>query len=85
MLLLMSGNELIASFTGTAGTALIPSFGVESDALLFVDSRYWVQAEKQVPKGWTVIRVGSSGGSGSVAVEKGWTEHVALVSDPRYC
>jgi len=69
------------SFTGTAGTAIIPSFNVDSKALLFVDSRYWVQAEKQVSEGWEVIRVGSSsGGSGGVSVEKEWTQWALYVS-----
>lgn len=69
-------------FNGSAGTAVIPSSAVDEDALLFVDSRYWIQAEKQVPKaGWKVVRVGSSGGSGAVSVEKGWTEWLFSVSD----
>jgi Xaa-Pro aminopeptidase len=68
-------------FTGSAGTAVIPSSAVDADALLFVDSRYWIQAEKQIPKsGWKVVRVGSSGGSGAVSVEKGWTEWAVAVS-----
>lgn len=71
------------SFTGSAGTAVIPSSSQDADALLFVDSRYWIQAEKQVPKvGWKVVRVGSSGGSGSVSVEKGWTDWLLNVSAP---
>jgi Xaa-Pro aminopeptidase len=73
--------RLITRFEGSAGTAIIPSSAIDADALLFVDSRYWIQAEKQVPKaGWKVVRVGNSGGSGSVSVEKGWTEWVIDVS-----
>jgi hypothetical protein len=69
--------ELTPRFTGSAGTAIIPSSGIDADALLFVDSRYWIQAEKQIPKqGWKVVRVGNSGGSGAVSVEKGWTDWV---------
>jgi hypothetical protein len=76
--------ELTPRFTGSAGTAIIPSSGIDADALLFVDSRYWIQAEKQIPKqGWKVVRVGNSGGSGAVSVEKGWTEWVIDVSP--YC
>ena len=73
--------KLITSFTGSAGTAVIPSSSIDADALLFVDSRYWIQGEKQIPKfGWRVVRVGSSGGSGAVSVEKGWTDW-AIVGD----
>jgi hypothetical protein len=73
--------ELTPRFTGSAGTAIIPSSGIDTDALLFVDSRYWIQAEKQIPKqGWKVVRVGNSGGSGAVSVEKGWMEWVIDVS-----
>jgi hypothetical protein len=69
--------KLTPRFTGSAGTAIIPSSGLDTDALLFVDSRYWIQAEKQIPKqGWKVVRVGNSGGSGAVSVEKGWTEWI---------
>ncbi|WVN86205.1 uncharacterized protein L203_101366 [Cryptococcus depauperatus CBS 7841] len=64
--------EYITGFTGSAGTALIPS--CSSEALLFVDSRYWIQAEQQVPTGWKVIRVGSKGGSGREGVVGGWVE-----------
>lgn len=68
-------------FNGSAGTAVIPSSSLDTDALLFVDSRYWIQAEKQVPKkGWKVVRVGSSGGSGAASVEKGWTEWMITVN-----
>jgi hypothetical protein len=81
---LVSRIELTPRFTGSAGTAIIPSSGIDTDALLFVDSRYWIQAEKQIPKqGWKVVRVGNSGGSGAVSVEKGWTEWVLDVSSYR--
>jgi len=80
----MIGMKLSPRFTGSAGTAIIPSSGIDADALLFVDSRYWIQAEKQIPKqGWKVVRVGNSGGSGAVSVEKGWTEWVIDVSPCR--
>ncbi|WWC71379.1 uncharacterized protein I206_105334 [Kwoniella pini CBS 10737] len=69
-------REWISGFTGSAGTALIPSTSNETDALLFVDSRYWVQAGKQIVEGWKVIQVGASGGSGKDAVVGGWIEWV---------
>ncbi|WVW85428.1 hypothetical protein I302_107466 [Kwoniella bestiolae CBS 10118] len=67
-------REWISGFTGSAGTALIPSSSIDSDALLFVDSRYWIQAGQQVVEGWKVVRVGASGGSGKDAVVGGWVE-----------
>lgn len=70
----------LRSFSGSAGTALIPSSKLDAKALLFVDSRYWVLAEKEVPKkGWEVKRVGASGGSGRSAVVGGWVDYVAEV------
>lgn len=53
----------------------------ERKALLFVDSRYWIQAEKQVPEGWEVRRVGSRGGTGPSDVVGGWTDALVDVSD----
>ncbi|KGB76262.2 cytoplasmic protein [Cryptococcus deuterogattii R265] len=70
-------RQYISGFTGSAGTALIPSSTSQS-ALLFVDSRYWIQAEQQVPKGWKVVRVGSSsgGGSGRADAQNGWVDWI---------
>ncbi|OWZ77209.1 cytoplasmic protein [Cryptococcus neoformans Bt85] len=70
-------RQYISGFTGSAGTALIPSSTSQS-ALLFVDSRYWIQAEQQVPKGWKVVRVGSSSGNGSgrADAQSGWVNWV---------
>lgn len=69
-------SELTRSFTGSAGTALIPA-DADSKALLFVDSRYWIQAEHQVlSEHWKVVRVGSQGGSGSAGVTTGWMDFV---------
>ncbi|RXK42264.1 cytoplasmic protein [Tremella mesenterica] len=66
----------ISGFSGSAGTALIPS-SHEQDALLFVDSRYWVQAEQQVPKqGWKVVRVGATGNAGRDSVVSGWVDYM---------
>ncbi|WVQ79732.1 hypothetical protein IAT38_001832 [Cryptococcus sp. DSM 104549] len=69
-------RQYISGFTGSAGTAVIPASS-SSPALLFVDSRYWIQAEQQVPESWKVVRVGSQGGaSGKDAVVGGWVEWV---------
>ena len=70
------------SFTGSAGSALIPSS--DSAALLFVDSRYWVQAGKQVTADWEVKRVGSRGSSGKDDVVGGWIDAVADVSSTHH-
>ncbi|ORY29687.1 peptidase M24, structural domain-containing protein [Naematelia encephala] len=69
-------RKYITGFSGSAGTALVPASS-STPALLFVDSRYWVQAEQQVPKtGWKIVRVGANGGSGPNAVVGGWTSWV---------
>jgi len=74
-------RRLTLSFTGSAGTALIPAAGSDAKAILFVDSRYWQQGEEQVPKeNWTVYRVGASGGSGRNDVAGGWVDYVLDVS-----
>ena len=67
-----------ASFTGSAGTALIPAS--DGAALLFVDSRYWIQAGKQVTADWEIKRVGSRGGSGKYDVVGGWIDALVDVS-----
>ncbi len=43
----------LTGFTGSMGEALVEA----DDARLFVDGRYWLQAETQAPPGWTVARV----------------------------
>lgn len=58
-------REYISGFNGSAGTAIIGRPGVNDDktstspaAWLFVDNRYWVQAEQQTStKVWNVVRV----------------------------
>jgi Xaa-Pro aminopeptidase len=59
-------REWISGFSGSAGTAIIArksqdgNDGVKGDASawLFVDNRYWIQAEGQTSKElWEVVRV----------------------------
>ncbi|KAK9789963.1 hypothetical protein WJX73_006444 [Symbiochloris irregularis] len=45
----------ISHFTGSAGTAVV----TQQHALLWTDGRYFLQAEKQLPKGWTLMRAGT--------------------------
>lgn len=45
----------ISGFDGSAGTAII----LQHSAVLFADSRYWVQAEKQLDRNWSLVKVGS--------------------------
>jgi len=49
--------SILCSFTGSAGLAII----TRNSAYLFVDSRYWVQAENEVDDNWTLIRAGAPG------------------------
>jgi hypothetical protein len=44
-------------FTGSAGTAVISA----NNAYLFTDSRYWIQAERELDRNWILQRVGSPG------------------------
>ncbi|CDZ98370.1 creatinase aminopeptidase [Phaffia rhodozyma] len=53
----------ITGFTGSAGTAVITN----EDNWLYVDSRYWIQASRQVSSSWKVKRVGKDG-------QKNWAE-----------
>ncbi|KAK8854626.1 hypothetical protein IAR55_003365 [Kwoniella newhampshirensis] len=69
-------RAFISGFTGSAGTAIIPCTSSSSPALLFADSRYWIQAGQQIPEGWEVVRVGAGGGSGEDDVIGGWIEWV---------
>lgn len=77
------GHHLTASFTGTAGTALVPSSSQSgTKARLLVDSRYWIEAEEQVSKeDWEVVRLGGSGGRGSATVEGGLVDWVVRLED----
>ncbi|KAJ5079691.1 xaa-pro aminopeptidase 1 [Anaeramoeba ignava] len=46
-------REFISGFSGSAGRALITM----EDALLWTDSRYWIQAEKQLENGWKLMKI----------------------------
>ncbi|KIM29700.1 hypothetical protein M408DRAFT_67274 [Serendipita vermifera MAFF 305830] len=45
----------ISNFTGSAGTAIVS----KRSAYLFVDSRYWLQAEQEVDANWTIHKTGT--------------------------
>ena len=46
--------RFISSFSGSAGTALI----LQNEAFLWTDGRYFLQAEKELPEGWTLMKSG---------------------------
>ena len=46
------------SFTGSAGQAIIS----KTAAYLITDSRYWLQAEKELDENWVMIRAGAPHG-----------------------
>ncbi|BGP10131.1 hypothetical protein JCM10049v2_006014 [Rhodotorula toruloides] len=50
-------RAFISNFTGSAGTAIV----TPTEAHLFTDSRYFVQAAKQLDSNWTLEKVGSAG------------------------
>ncbi|ESO95131.1 hypothetical protein LOTGIDRAFT_215291 [Lottia gigantea] len=47
-------RDYISNFTGSAGTAII----TETQAALWVDGRYFLQAEKQLDSNWTLMKDG---------------------------
>lgn len=49
-------REFVSGFTGSAGTAVI----TKTQALLWTDSRYYLQAERELNNQWTVMRAESS-------------------------
>ncbi|GAA6046932.1 hypothetical protein JCM3770_003436 [Rhodotorula araucariae] len=50
-------RAFISGFTGSSGVAVVTT----SEAYLFTDSRYFVQAAKQLDKNWTLQKVGEEG------------------------
>ncbi|KAI0283706.1 Creatinase aminopeptidase [Russula aff. rugulosa BPL654] len=47
-------REWISNFTGSAGQAIVS----KTTAYLLTDSRYWLQAEKELDENWRLIRLG---------------------------
>lgn len=54
----------ISGFTGSNGIALIS----KTEALLWTDGRYFLQAEKELHEGWKMKKL--------IAGEKKWFEHL---------
>ncbi|KAF8532523.1 hypothetical protein JB92DRAFT_3080697 [Gautieria morchelliformis] len=50
-------REWISGFTGTAGTAVVSA----EEAYLFTDSRYYIQAARELDENWTLMKVGWEG------------------------
>lgn len=50
-------REFISGFTGSAGVAVV----TDNNAYLFTDGRYFKQAEMELPKSWTLMKVGLKG------------------------
>jgi hypothetical protein len=47
-------REFLSGFTGSAGTAVV----LKDKALLWTDGRYFLQAENELGKEWTLMRAG---------------------------
>lgn len=60
-------REWISGFRGSAGTAIIS----KHSAYLFTDSRYWIQAQRELDSNWSLQKVGWQG-------TKDWLEWVIL-------
>ncbi|KIP06111.1 hypothetical protein PHLGIDRAFT_73161 [Phlebiopsis gigantea 11061_1 CR5-6] len=50
-------REWITGFTGSAGVAIIS----KTTAYLVTDSRYWLQAQRQVDTNWNIVQAGAVG------------------------
>ncbi|KAJ8613881.1 hypothetical protein CTAYLR_008685 [Chrysophaeum taylorii] len=50
-------RAFVSGFTGSAGTAVVTS----EKALLWTDSRYWLQAESELSGEWELVKSGESG------------------------
>lgn len=48
--------QWISAFTGSAGCAIVS----KRSAYLFVDSRYWIQAEREHDRNWTILKTGTA-------------------------
>ena len=60
------------SFTGSAGQAIIS----KTAAYLVTDSRYWLQAEKELDENWVLIRAGAAHGP------RNWVDWVTVSVSP---
>lgn len=67
-------REWITGFTGSAGTAVITA----DDALLWTDSRYWLQAEEQLKD--TPFRLMKDGAEGVPSIEE-WLHTIASMDN----
>ncbi|KDN37350.1 hypothetical protein RSAG8_10238, partial [Rhizoctonia solani AG-8 WAC10335] len=48
-------REYISGFTGSSGTAIVSL----NNAYLFTDSRYYIQAERELDRNWSLLKVGT--------------------------
>jgi Xaa-Pro aminopeptidase len=62
-------RAFISGFTGSAGTALV----LQSQALLWTDGRYFLQASEQLSSDWTLMK---SGEPGVLGMEDWLAEHL---------
>ena len=50
-------RAFISGFDGSAGTAVVTA----TNALLWTDGRYFIQAEAQMDENWTLMKIGQPG------------------------
>uniref|UniRef100_A0A7S1T924 PPIase cyclophilin-type domain-containing protein n=1 Tax=Compsopogon caeruleus TaxID=31354 RepID=A0A7S1T924_9RHOD len=62
-------REFVSCFSGSAGTAVV----TKEEALLWTDGRYFLQAERELPDGWTLMR---DGDMGSPTIPQWLVEHL---------
>ena len=56
-LLCFKNRGFISGFDGSAGTALVTG----TNALLWTDGRYFIQADAQMDENWTLMKIGQPG------------------------
>jgi Xaa-Pro aminopeptidase len=49
-------RQFISNFSGSAGTVVVTS----TEAMLWTDGRYWLQAQQQLEPTWTLMRTGDA-------------------------
>ena len=57
LLFLKNIGGFISGFDGSAGTALVTG----TNALLWTDGRYFIQAEALMDENWTIMKIGQPG------------------------